>query len=159
MQKERRLAPAEQPRELQLTAGGREEIVAANDVRHALDVVVDRHGELIRPVAVAIADQEIAALLGRALFLRSVPEVDEALDGRLEAHPQPDTGRVGEPPIAAGTWIPKLVLGSPSALQALRLTSVYAPQTPLEVRLTRVALVAQAFRPARAISARVQSHS
>ena len=59
-------------------------------MRHALDVVVDRRGELIRPVAVAIAHQQIAALLRRPLLLRAVPEIDEALDGRLEPHPQPD---------------------------------------------------------------------
>jgi len=117
MQKARRLAAAEQPCELQLAPGGREQVVAANDVRHALDVVVDRHGELIRPVAVAIADQEIAALLGRALFLRAVPKIDEALHGRFEAHPQPDTGRIHESPLAAGTRITKLVVGSPEGLR------------------------------------------
>src|SRR5262245_31689380 len=105
MQEQRRLATAEQPRELQLTDGGREEIVAANDVRHTLDVVIDCHGELIRPVAFAIANQQITALFGRALFLWAVPEVDEALDGRVEAHPQPDTRCVAEPPIAACAWI------------------------------------------------------
>src|SRR5262245_55661600 len=105
MQEQRRLAPAEQPRELQLTAGGREEIVAANHVRHTLDVVVDCHSELIRPVAFAIANQQITALFGRALFLRAVPEVDKALGGGLEAHPQPDTRCVVEPPIAAGARI------------------------------------------------------
>src|SRR4029450_1990438 len=89
--------------------GGRAQVVAANDVRHALDVVIDRHGELIRPVAFAIADQEIAALLGRALFLWAVPEIDEALDGRLEAHPQPHAWCIHESPVTAGTRITKVI--------------------------------------------------
>src|SRR5262249_51327257 len=103
---------------LQLPAGGREEIVAANDVRHALQVVVDRHGELIRPVAFAIANQQISALFGRPLFLWTVPEIDEALDGRFEADPQPATRCGGKPPIAAGARIARTA-GAAAAIDKL----------------------------------------
>ena len=54
---------AEQPRELDLAARGRQQIVAANDERDALHEIVHRRRELIRPVAVAVAHEQIAALL------------------------------------------------------------------------------------------------
>ena len=59
---------AQQPRELNLPAGGREQIVAADHVRDALHEVVDGGDELVGPVAGAVADEQVAALLGRLLL-------------------------------------------------------------------------------------------
>src|SRR5262249_30580566 len=68
----------------------------------ALHQVVDRRGELIRPVALAIADEQVAALIGWALLLRTVPQIVEALDAWLQPHADPAAGRVGQAAIAAG---------------------------------------------------------
>src|SRR5262245_54263481 len=105
MEELRRLGASEQAGELNLPARRRQQIVAADDERHPLDVVVDGRGELVRPVALAILHQQIAALLRRSLFLRSVPEIDESLDGRLEADANADARPFGEAAIAARTGI------------------------------------------------------
>src|SRR5437899_864439 len=108
MEKLRRRTAAEQTRQLKLAAGGPEEIVAANDERHTLDVIVHRRRELIRPVAVAIACQQVAALLERPLLLRSMPPVDEMLERRLQPNPQASSVAFRQPAIAARARIPKL---------------------------------------------------
>src|SRR6266540_111760 len=115
MQKLGRLRAAEETREQDLPAGRRQQIVATDDERHALHVVVHRRAELIRPVAVAIAHEEIAALLRRPLLLRSVTQIDEPLDGRIEAHAQAESGGIGEPTVAAGARIPLALNVSPRA--------------------------------------------
>src|SRR5947209_8085790 len=92
MQELRRLVAAEQARELDLAAGRLQQILAADNERDALDDVVDGRGTLIHPVPVAIANQQIAALVGRPLLLRPETEIHESLDRRLEPHAQPDAG-------------------------------------------------------------------
>ena len=67
----RRPLAAEQPRETDLTAGRRQQVLAADHQVDALAVVVDGGGELVGPVAEPIADQHVAALPRRILFLRS----------------------------------------------------------------------------------------
>src|SRR5258706_5970114 len=109
----RRLGAPEQPGELDLPAGGGQEIVAAHDERDALSVVVDRRRELIRPVAVAVPREQIAALLGRALLLQPVPQIDEPLHGRLEPDADADARRLGQPAIATGARIPEVRLAAP----------------------------------------------
>jgi len=69
VQERRRLRAAQQSRQLNLTAGRCEQIDAADHQVHSLDVIVHGRGELIGPVAVAIAREQIAALLGRPLLL------------------------------------------------------------------------------------------
>ncbi len=68
MEKPRRRGASEEPREADLPAGRRQEILAAHDEADLLLPVVDRDGELIRPVAAAIANQRIAALFGRIRY-------------------------------------------------------------------------------------------
>src|SRR6266850_7210356 len=51
MEKRRRFGATEQPRELNLTPGRREQIVTADHVRDALNEIVNRRDELIGPVA------------------------------------------------------------------------------------------------------------
>src|SRR6266496_1384901 len=105
MQELRRFSAAQEACELNLPAGRFQEVVAANHVGHALNVVVHGDRELIRPVPLAIADQQIAALLRGPLLLRSVPEVDEALHRWLESHAESDPRRLRDPAIAAGARI------------------------------------------------------
>ena len=62
MEKRGRMLAAEQARELNLAARRIEQIFAADDEVDALQPVVDDRRELIRPVGVSIADEQIAAL-------------------------------------------------------------------------------------------------
>src|SRR4051812_34900353 len=105
MEKTRRLGSPEQPRQLQLAAGRIEQIVPADDERHALLHVVDGHGKLVRPVAVTIADDDVAALLEWALLLRAVAEIDEAFDGWFESNAQTRARPPRKVPIAARAGI------------------------------------------------------
>ena len=81
----------EQPRQLDLPAGRREQIVAAHDQRDALPNVVDRGGELIGPKPVTVAHEEVSALLVWTLFLDSMPPVrNRSIDGtRCTRSPSP----------------------------------------------------------------------
>ena len=91
MKKCRRTLAAEQTGKLDLAAGRIEQILAAYDEIHVLQPVVDDDGELIRPVAVPIADEQIAALFGGPLLLRPEPKIVEPLDRGIQ--PDPDTQR------------------------------------------------------------------
>jgi hypothetical protein len=42
-------------------------------------------------VTIAIAREQITALLGRTLLLTAMPEIDESLDGRSEADAEPES--------------------------------------------------------------------
>src|SRR5262245_56555011 len=105
MEEPRRHGASEQTRELKLAAGRVEQVVAADDQRDVLHEVVDSRGELIRPVAVTIADDQVAALLGRALLLRTVTEIIESLHRRLEPHAQTAARGLRQPAAAAGAGI------------------------------------------------------
>src|SRR6266508_593145 len=107
MQELGRLHSPEQARQLHLAAGRRQQIVATNHERHALDVVVDSRSELIGPIPVAIAREQIAALLGRPLLLKSMTEIDEALRRRIEAHAETDIRPFSETAVAARARIPQ----------------------------------------------------
>src|SRR4051812_6699496 len=96
MQKLRRLRAPEKTRQLDLPAGGLQQILAADDVRDTLHVIVDGGGELVRPVPRAIANQHVAALLGRPLLLRTEPQIDEPFHRRREPDAEPETGCGGE---------------------------------------------------------------
>lgn len=67
--------------------------------------VVDGRRELIAPVAVAIANDEVAALFVGFLLLRSASKIDEAFDRRLEADAQGDALAFHDSATAAGAWI------------------------------------------------------
>src|SRR5947209_15551603 len=112
MKKLRRLAPTEHARELDLPASRREQVVAADHQRHALHVIVDGRRELIRPVAVAILDEQIAALRRRLLLLRPMAEIDEPLNRIVEPHAQADAAVFAEAALAAGARIPGLLVRS-----------------------------------------------
>ena len=62
MEKRRRFMTSEQAGELDLASGRFQQIVAPDHEGDTLPPVVDDRGELIRPVALPIADQQIAAL-------------------------------------------------------------------------------------------------
>ena len=106
MEKVRGRSAAEQTRQLNLAAGGYQQIVAPNDERHALHVVIDRHRKLIGPVPVTIPGQQVAALLERPLLQPSMTPIDEALDRGLQPNPEPASGVFRQRAIAARARIP-----------------------------------------------------
>jgi hypothetical protein len=55
---------AKQARQHDLPAGGREQVFAAHDQIDVVAEVIDRHAELVRPVAGRVPQQQIARLLG-----------------------------------------------------------------------------------------------
>ena len=82
----RRLA-AQEAGEPQLHRGGVEEVAAADDQVDSVPHVVDDHAERIRPVADAVADEEIATRR-RLLRERAREQVGPALRARPDGHPQ-----------------------------------------------------------------------
>src|SRR5262245_58221713 len=108
MKEGRRLLAPQRPRQLDLPPRRYQQVVAAYDERHLLCRVVNGRGELIGPMAVAIAHQKVAALLRRTLFLRAVTEVEESFDRRRETDPQPSPGCLFQPLRRACPWIAAL---------------------------------------------------
>src|SRR5205814_9029953 len=98
----------QQPRDLNLPACRREQIVAANDQRDALQVVVDRRCKLVRPLSLPIADQHVTALLRWPLLLGSMPYVLEALDRRVEPHTRPQRAALRQMLRPARAWVTEL---------------------------------------------------
>src|SRR6516162_4665798 len=86
MQKRGRLLAPEQPREADLPAGRRKQILAANHEIDSLAEIVDGDRELIRPVAEAIADQDVSALRRGVQLPGSEAAIDELLDARIQPH-------------------------------------------------------------------------
>lgn len=62
MKKPRWSRPTKEAGELDLPSRGQEQILTTNDEGHLLVQVVNGHGELIGPVATAVANQHVAAL-------------------------------------------------------------------------------------------------
>ena len=73
-------SPAEHLPETQLTSRRRREIFTANDVGNPLHHVVDGDRELIRPVAVAIAQQQIPTLTSGFMLDDAQEKILERLD-------------------------------------------------------------------------------
>ena len=69
VEKQRRIQPAQEPGQLKLPAGRLQQIHPSDDMSDALKPVVDDNGELIRPVAVPVAEQHVSALLRGPLLL------------------------------------------------------------------------------------------
>src|SRR4051812_23183280 len=78
--------PAEQAGEANLSAGRRQQVLAADHDVNPLPEVVDTHGELVGPVTEPIADQHVTALLRRVLLLATQALVDERLGPGIYAH-------------------------------------------------------------------------
>src|SRR6185503_1447236 len=87
MRERRGCFSSKQPRNAHLTAGRREQVAATYHEVDALLEVVDRRDELIRPVALAIANHYVAALRRRILRLRSEQQIVECLDARIDSQP------------------------------------------------------------------------
>ena len=102
VQEHRRALAAQEPepREPELPAGRGEQVDAADDEVDLLAPVVDRHGELVRPVAAPIADEQVAALLERVLLLASQPDVVEDLGPLIHAHAPAVAVREGQVALA-----------------------------------------------------------
>jgi hypothetical protein len=84
VEKSRRLRPAQEPGQLKLPPGRLQQIHPSDDMSDALKPVVDGHSEVIRPVAMPIAKQQVSALLGRPLLLQPQAKVVELLCGGVE---------------------------------------------------------------------------
>ena len=87
----------EQPAELELAAGRGEEVLAPDDQVDPLVEVVHHHRELVGPVAVAVAQEQVAALLGRDLAPLAEEQVVEDRLLALEAQ-APDRRGPGSTP-------------------------------------------------------------
>ena len=96
VQKRGRVRPAEQAGQLDLAAGGRQQVDAADHQVHSLDEIVDRRGELIAPVAETVTHEQVAALVGRDLCLRPLEQVVEPLFPPGEAHTDRAARRFGQ---------------------------------------------------------------
>ena len=94
MQEHGRPLPAEEAREPDLTARRREEVGAADDEVYSLLPVVHRDRELVGPMAAKIANQQVAALVGRILLLNTKPRIIETL--RAGVHPDPPADSAGQ---------------------------------------------------------------
>ena len=77
MEKDCRLGASEHSRQSDLSSSRREEVLAANDEVDTLAEVVHGDGELIRPEAIAIAEQHVTALGCRCLLERSEARILE----------------------------------------------------------------------------------
>ena len=105
MKKCRWTLAADQPGDLNLAAGRIEQILSSNDEVHVLQPVIDDDRELIGPVAVSIADEQIAALFGGLLLLPPKPEIVEQFERRLKSQTDTKVRRLPQPFVAAGSWI------------------------------------------------------
>jgi hypothetical protein len=83
----RRFGAPEKARELDLTSGRGEEVLATDDEVDLLLEVVHRDRELVGPAPVAIARQQVAALFGGNLDLGTESQVVEADLVALEPDP------------------------------------------------------------------------
>jgi len=95
------LGPSEHPAELDLPPGRTKEIVAADDERDALTQVVNHRRELVGPVPVTVAQQQIAALRRRSLGERAVAQVVERLVKVVQRDADAEPGFEGQLPFAA----------------------------------------------------------
>src|SRR3954454_24998027 len=91
---DRRPRAAEQARQRDLPTRGGQQVHSAYDEIDAVLHVIHRDCELIRPLSVSIARQQISALRGRPLHLRPQPAVVESLVALVEpdANPSISTG-------------------------------------------------------------------
>ncbi len=110
MEERRRLGAAEQACEANLTSGRRQKIFTSDDEIDLLFPVVHGHAQLIRPVAMSIADQEVATLLGRILRLRTQALIDEVLDPWIHPHAPPHPVRERDTTIPAPAAVAELRL-------------------------------------------------
>ena len=137
--KARPSAISEHLAETKLTPRGWGEIFAANDVRHALHHVVNSDRELVRPIAVAIEQQEIAVLPCRLLLDGAQEQIVERLDTFADSNPQPTAGRVYQTPVAT-----EAVISLPGNMLSQAVASVHVVRAaqPIESVAIHIATVA-----------------
>ena len=97
--------PAEEPGQAELAPGRAQEVLPADHQRDLLLEIVHRHTVLVGPLAVAVAEHEVAGLERRVLLLL-LPEAEivEPLEPRLDPDPERPPRSGGEPfgPAGAG---------------------------------------------------------
>lgn len=87
----------EHSRQLDLSARRRQEIQTTDDQIHAIVHVVHRHGKLIRPVAVPVLEQRVAALICRRLDDLANGSVGKALRPFVELDTNAQAGGTASP--------------------------------------------------------------
>src|SRR3954464_281842 len=97
-----RCLAAQQAGQANLSAGRRQQVLAAYDDVDPLAEIIDTHRELVGPVAETIADQHVSALLRRVLLLPTQALVDERLDARVDAQAPPGVVSQRQAAVAAG---------------------------------------------------------
>lgn len=101
MCKARAPRPAEHLPQAKLSSCGRDEIFAANDVGNPLHQVVDGNRELVGPVAVAVAQQQIATLTGGFVLDQTQEKIVERLHTFAELNTQAPARRLCQRTIPA----------------------------------------------------------
>ena len=105
MQEPRRHRSPQQPPEPELDRGGVEQVAAADHQVDAVARVVHDHAERVRPVADAVADQQVA-VAGRLVGHRPRQQVHPAFRARPDGHPQARAPVLGERPVPAPARAP-----------------------------------------------------
>jgi len=105
MQENRRNPTSKHAGKRELTPGRGDEITPAHNQRHPLPPVVNRHRELIGPVPVAVAHEEIAALLGWYLRQPTEQAVLERFGVGCKLHTNSAASAVGKSTRAAPAFV------------------------------------------------------
>lgn len=93
------------PGKAELTSGRREEIGPACDQRNSLTKIVNGDGKLVRPLPMAIPDEEVAALVGRRLRLGSEEQIVEVLGSVGQLKSKAGARPLGHAPVAAAAGV------------------------------------------------------
>jgi len=105
---------------MQLSRRRVEQVRAADDVRHALCVVVDHHRELIGPLPVGASKHEVAHLFVESVAAQADAPVDPAHGCRSDAHAPGARAAAERHAVAAGSRIRFLRAGERSAARGDR---------------------------------------
>ena len=102
--------PAQHAGQSYLAPSRWQQVLAADDQVHLVPIVVHHHGELIGPIAGAVPEEHIAALLRGRLRDHSKQRIGEGF--RTGLHQDADAPPVGErkAPVAAAAGVPRLLV-------------------------------------------------
>jgi hypothetical protein len=107
-----------------------------------LQPVIHDNGKLIRPVAMAITDEEVAALFGRTLLLRAQTKVREMLCRWVESHAETQPKPFSQLFVRTS---PRISVGTDTRPRALAGINETLLAQPLQRALVNVASVALSY--------------